>query len=190
MVKRRARIITLTRRDIDIDNYCETTAEQYQTMAPFHLTAFFLSLFLYAATAQQPTATTVSIFDWGPGVFSDLVPSVVAADPTATTYQFTCPPANPSNCRIQSGYTAVVSLIQGPSTAVEILDSNFKGRDQRRYSYACAITANAPSASCTYLGPGSGPTNTMSTKVVYITLTVTEGVEKLAAATQMQTGTF
>jgi hypothetical protein len=129
--------------------------------------------------AQQVTATTVTVinYNWDPTLYA----SVIAANPTATTYKLGCPADDPATCRYGHGVPSI-TIVAGPSTAAETLSVE-----------SLKLTV---SVTCKLTGPGAGPcvysersaalfgeSTFDATKRPFATLTVTGGLEKLAQAT-------
>jgi len=73
------------------------------------------SVFILLAMAGQSLAQTSTITLYVPGADTQpLVASVVASDPTATTYAVQCAPGTDSN---DCGFNGIFTLTEGPATA-------------------------------------------------------------------------
>ena len=115
--------------------------------------------------------------------------SVVAADPSATTYLATYTNMCRSGpCSPLTIYTNI--MIQGLSTAVR---TNI-GDPSANQTFACAVTSSLTTGTCTYTGTFRGTVSSFTTPMgpIYFeweNLTVTAGLDKIPPVTVTTTNT-
>ncbi|UKZ73713.1 hypothetical protein TrVFT333_001363 [Trichoderma virens FT-333] len=145
-----------------------------------------LALLAFSSAVMAAQTTTVSLLL----PFADpqkIVASVVAADSTATTYVYGCPPGTQAD---DCGFETSQTITQGPSTW--IYTNTYSGDDGGVYTQGgnCKLTSSADRASCSVWVSGSASDSVMASASqgteAFLTwelpVTVTAGVEKLQAA--------
>ncbi|KAK4160758.1 hypothetical protein QBC43DRAFT_324900 [Cladorrhinum sp. PSN259] len=139
--------------------------------------SIFFSAGLAAVTAAQRTTVTLLL---PLGDTQTIFGSVIAANPTATTYSVNCPPGMDSNdCGLGTG----LRVISGPKTVS--VDMGMEGASA---NFGCKIEPETAVCSGTLADTESTvvTTETLSAsdlKDLYAPVTITAGAEKLAAAT-------
>ncbi|KAL7789485.1 hypothetical protein V8C37DRAFT_386044 [Trichoderma ceciliae] len=144
-----------------------------------------LALLALASTAMAAQSTTVSLLL----PFADpqkLDASVIAADSTATTYLYGCPPGSTEGC----GFATSETIIQGPSTWIYQLSFDNGAGETNIQGGQCKLTTASDAASCTMYATvtdSAGSVSSMTSASVMtfldflLPVTVTAGLEKLKA---------
>ncbi|KAL2121665.1 hypothetical protein VTJ04DRAFT_5692 [Mycothermus thermophilus] len=162
-----------------------------------------LGLFALPAIAQTqttpaqttPTEMVVTMlnFGWNP---EELVGSVIAANPTATTYSIKCP-GEQDTCAGFDGPPPDITVVAGPSTAAEtrtVTGIDVDGKPiVASHVITCTLTATAPAnGPCEYSywakGTATGTSFDLAQESRWMTVgpaTVTGGFEKLESGTSL-----
>ncbi|KAK4226796.1 hypothetical protein QBC38DRAFT_479677 [Podospora fimiseda] len=140
-----------------------------------------VSTLLFAASlAAAQTSTVVTLFIPLAGDTQTIVGSVIAANPTATTYSIGCPPGTDSN---DCGWATGVKVINGPKTAAldvsgeDSYGSAKFGCDLAPETVVCS--GKIDRVTTTEEWKNTIPSNELSE--FWTPITITAGLEKLAA---------